>query len=107
MMKNSRLFRRQFRYLFCGALLTAVAGCVGVVGGYDGPDYYAPGYFTGYGPDVTIFGGYHSDHHWDHDYEHRGAVSRGFVGHAGGGHPGGGHVGGSPGGGGHGGGGHH
>ena len=61
------------------ALLAALTGCVGFVGGgYGGPVVVVPG------PDVYFFGGYHERGRDVRDYSHRGFESRGSA------HPGGG-----------------
>jgi hypothetical protein len=64
------------------AMLAAVTGCVGVVGGGYGGDVYVPG------PDLFLFGGGFDRGHDVHAFSHRGSVSRG-VAHGGGGGRGG------------------
>ena len=80
------------------ALLAALTGCVGVVGGGYGGEVVVPG------PDVVLFGGGYDRGRDVHAYSQRGYASRGVAHPSGGGHAstGAGHA---SGGGGHGGGG--
>jgi len=63
------------------ALLTALTGCVGYVGG---GGYYDGGAVVT-GPDVFVGGGFYDRGHDVHAYSDRGHASRGFA-HFGGGH---------------------
>jgi hypothetical protein len=66
------------------ALLAALTGCVGYVGGGYGGAVVVPG-----PPDVVFFGGPYYERGRDvHEYSHRGAESRGAAHPGGGGHGG-------------------
>jgi len=62
------------------AMLAALTGCVGVVGGGYGGEVVVPG------PDLFLFGGDYDRGHDAHDYSHRGSESRGAAHPGGGGH---------------------
>jgi hypothetical protein len=72
-MNRTKTLHHLITLLFCGASLTTLTGCVGVVG---------PGYAHAYVPvpDVVVFGG---GGWYDHDAGRRGYESRGHFEHGG------------------------